>query len=171
MRKKKFGPTNLARYLFIVGLFSAGLTQAAVVNLTFSEDATSFSSSWRITDNGSGDFSGMDSIIGTFWQVELMADSTPSLQETIGHILGPHGESFEASSIGYGALPTEFFTVDSFTLHNNGHRDDFTLSSDFVDGGYTVSLSGIHSIPIPASLWLFGSGLGFLGWLKRKARS
>ena len=25
-----------------------------------------------------------------------------------------------------------------------------------------------HPIPIPAAVWLFGSGLGLLGWMKRK---
>ena len=167
MKKNRNKLAIMTQCLFIFGCFLAASTQAAVVNLTWSEDIDSFSSTWRITDNGGADFSGTDSILGTFWQVQMDSGTNASLQETIGHILGPHGEGFTASSLDYGVLPAGFFTENSFVVHD-GHRDDFSLTSDFIDGGYNVSFSGVHSIPIPAAVWLFGSGLGLLGWMKRK---
>ena len=33
----------------------------------------------------------------------------------------------------------------------------------------TVTLNVVATVPIPAAAWLFGSALGFLGWLRRKA--
>jgi hypothetical protein len=168
MRKKSDRLEIMMRCLFIFWCFLAAPTQAAVVNLTYVEDITRFTSTWRITDNGGGDFSGTDSVLGTFWQIQFSMDAASVLQDTVGHVLGPHGELFNASSLDYGVLPAGFFTAeDSFVIHD-GHRDDYTLTSDFVAGGYDVTFSGLHSIPIPAALWLFGSGLGLLGWFRRR---
>ena len=168
MRKKSDRLAIMMRCLFIFWCFLAAPTQAAVVNLTWSEDIDSFTSTWRITDNGGADFSGSDSVIGTFWQVEMVTDATAILQDTVGHVLAPHGELFNASSLDYGALPLGFFTEDSFVIHDD-HRDDYTLTSNFVGGGYDVTFAGLHSVPIPAAVWLFGSGLGLLGWFRRRS--
>lgn len=168
MRKNSKNLAKIVPYLLVVWCYWAVPSQAAVVNLTFSEDIDSFSSTWSITDNGGGDFSGATSVAGTFWQVELTSDAAASLQETIGHILGPHGEAFDASSIDYGPLPASFFTAESYIGHD-GHQDDFSFTSDFVGGAYEITIAGAHSVPIPAAAWLLGSGLGLLGWLRRKA--
>jgi hypothetical protein len=142
---------------------------AAVVNLTLTEDATSFTSTWQITDNGGGDFSGSDSVLGTYWQLAMSMDSNSILQDSIGHVLGPHDESFISSPYDYGMLPTGFTSQETFVVHSeNGHKDAITMTSNFVDNSFLVSLSGTHMIPIPATAWLFGSGLALLGWLKRK---
>lgn len=39
----------------------------------------------------------------------------------------------------------------------------------FQTGPYTLSLAGVEFsvVPVPAAVWLFGSALGLLGWLKR----
>jgi hypothetical protein len=157
----------ISQCLIILGCFSVASANAAVVNLTYSEDISSFTSTWRIDDNGGGDFSGTDAVLGTFWQIELSMDVASVLQDSVGHVLGPHGEGIVASSLDYGVLPAGFFSDDSFVLHD-GHRDDYSLTSDFVGGGYNVTLAGFHSVPVPAAVWLFGSGLGLLGWMKRK---
>jgi hypothetical protein len=158
----------MTQCLFIFGCFLAASAQASVVNLTWSESSAGFTSTWRIDDNGGGDFSGTDSITGTYWNVGLTSDASAVLQDTVAHVLSPHGESFISSSFDYGALPASYFEEMSFVVHPNGHRDDYTMTSDFVDGGYNISFAGVHSIPIPAAVWLFGSGLGLLGWFRRK---
>ena len=167
MKTNKF-TINLGQLLFAC-LIALPAANASVVNLTFSEDIDGFMSTWRIDDNGGGDYSGTDSVIGTFWQAGLTASSTPVLQDSIAHVLGTHGESFISSSLDYGALPAGYFEETSFVIHDNGHRDDFTLTSNFIGGGYDITLSAVHSIPIPAAFWLFGSGLGMLGWMRRKS--
>jgi hypothetical protein len=37
----------------------------------------------------------------------------------------------------------------------------------FETGGYTMTF--VEAVPIPAAAWLFGSALGLLGWIRRKA--
>ena len=46
---------------------------------------------------------------------------------------------------------------------NGGGSDPFFQRS-LVSG----TLVGVSTVPIPAAVWLFGSGLGLLGWLRRR---
>ncbi len=45
----------------------------------------------------------------------------------------------------------------------------------FVEGGASLDTAGVEvtygftPVPVPAAVWLFGSALGLLGWMKRKA--
>ena len=45
------------------------------------------------------------------------------------------------------------------------------LGSDELDSILVSSTSNLQavSLPVPAAVWLFGSALGLLGWIKRKA--
>jgi hypothetical protein len=156
----------ISQCLIVLWCFSVASANAAVVNLTYSEDVSNFTSTWRITDNGGGDFSGTDAVLGTYWQIQLSMDGGSVLQDSVGHLTGPHDEGIVASSLDYGVLPLAFFSGDSFVVHDS-HRDDYSLTSDFVGGGYNITFAGVHSIPIPAAVWLFGSGLGLLGWFRR----
>jgi len=159
----------IARCLIAVWCLASATVNAAVVNLTFSEDANSFTSTWAISDNGGGDFSGSESVLGTHWQLSMSMDTNSVLQDSIGHVLGPHGESFVSSPYNYGILPAGSTSQETYVVHGeNGHKDTITMTSDFAGGGFLVSLSAVHAVPIPGAVWLFGSGLALLGWLKRK---
>ena len=61
-----------------------------------------------------------------------------------------------------------------------GLQGDIGLSSvsftfDFVGSASTIEIdhlqygSGASVVPVPAAVWLFGSALGLLGWMRRKA--
>jgi len=43
--------------------------------------------------------------------------------------------------------------------------------SNYVSGddGYIVANASVSAVPVPAAVWLFGSALGLLGWMRRKA--
>jgi len=46
---------------------------------------------------------------------------------------------------------------------------NFTLNTDENHHGFTVGLLDVASVPLPAAVWLFGSGLlGLIGFSKRK---
>ncbi|MDP7419757.1 MAG: hypothetical protein QF483_07725, partial [Gammaproteobacteria bacterium] len=47
---------------------------------------------------------------------------------------------------------------------------DWPLGNNFIaiDGGNYHGLALQSAVPIPATVWLFGSALGLLGWIRRK---
>ena len=58
----------------------------------------------------------------------------------------------------------------------NGLTTWAAISSDGVGGQTEITLAleedrrvRLSNIPIPPAIWLFGSALGLLGWMKRKA--
>jgi hypothetical protein len=50
--------------------------------------------------------------------------------------------------------------------------DRFYTAGDFLNGSGEVaplsSVTAYSAVPIPAAVWLFGSGLGLLGWMRRR---
>ncbi|MCK5872253.1 MAG: hypothetical protein KAG26_05460, partial [Methylococcales bacterium] len=60
----------------------------------------------------------------------------------------------------------------------NGHIDIFSAGITFLtspgdlSGGYRLNVNGVHTTPLPAAVWLFGSGLmGLVGMKKKKANA
>ena len=80
--------------------------------------------------------------------------------------------------VGGGSISTTVF-VDSLTLTSYGLGGGWTnLQSLTITplnvagfGNLAVAVDNISvssAVPVPAAVWLFGSGLGLLGWMKRK---
>jgi hypothetical protein len=60
--------------------------------------------------------------------------------------------------------PVEFFSIRSTGIS----ADDVRLFT-FDPGGFETSDLLVSQVPVPAAVWLFGSALGLLGWMRRKA--
>ena len=95
------------------------------------------------------------------------------------------------SSWGVTAMHIEFFdnaltslgTYDSPPITSGGDGDPFAEDFDlggilgvtFVDvlltgdtSGVDITNFGFTTVPVPAAVWLFGSGLGLLGWIRKR---
>ena len=59
--------------------------------------------------------------------------------------------------------------------NNTAWHFNFSDGGQRIDGkggalsAWAVRDGGANLVPIPAALWLFGSALGLLGWMRRKA--
>jgi hypothetical protein len=62
-------------------------------------------------------------------------------------------------------------TIDSYAIgYNPGDEAYFASHIAGYDDALSGNTSGMFAsvVPIPAAVWLFGSALGFLGWMRRK---
>lgn len=131
---------------------------------------------------------------GVFWKGNLRIQETsgPFTEDvvTVGgsllHILGPHADdalggtlNIENTQFGDDSRLTK---IRNTTEHfSNQHYDSWKgqLSGNLIKGSvfgekdeisnYTFAMDGNH-VPIPAAVWLFGSGLVSLGFLTRKKK-
>jgi len=71
-------------------------------------------------------------------------------------IAGVAGDTIADYALGYAGWTSEFFAA-----HIAGYNDSTSGNSSGKFAGSTV-------VPVPAAIWLFGSGLGLLGWFRRK---
>jgi len=68
-----------------------------------------------------------------------------------------------------GDFDTDMSLVD---ISIAGLESGFQYDVDFSDAGtftLTALTDGISVVPVPAAVWLFGSALGMLGWMRRRA--
>lgn len=148
------GRTDSGRYFQQPNGFEAsyGGGSSATISFTLTEIST-MSFQWV----GSGQFSDIG--------------STSSIQNTAGDIFlscGLGGQCFDdLFTFGFGpnGTPNSLGNSGSFILDSG----DYTLSLDafgyqvgpgvFAGGSGTLSISGFTVVPVPAAVWLFGSGL------------
>ena len=69
-------------------------------------------------------------------------------------------------------IATRHFIAGSPGDWLNLQEVSFSVSYPLVSNGtqvFEIDNISANVVPIPAAVWLFGSGLGFLGWMRRKA--
>jgi len=89
---------------------------------------------------------------------------TPSVNdltgvEDIAIKLDPPGLSLAA-----GEVP-----VTSVTVYTCTNAACSTFTEDYSSSQVTGTVTALAPVPVPAVGWLFGSALGLLGWVRRKA--
>jgi hypothetical protein len=64
-------------------------------------------------------------------------------------------------------------TIDSYALGNADDSGEYFAAhiagyADGATGNTSGQFAGSTAVPVPAAVWLFGSGLGILGWMRRR---
>jgi hypothetical protein len=73
----------------------------------------------------------------------------------------------------YGGLcltPVPNTTIWALPLANGTWEVDGNNCIDAPDSAFTAANFKTSAVPVPAAVWLFASGIGVLGWIRRKRR-
>jgi hypothetical protein len=155
-RNSKLGTTLASRLLAFALLLGAGLAQASTVayqKVELFKGETFFTETFEIVEAGSYLATLTDFEFPT--PLEETGMSITTATEMLGNLVAPGSFTFEAT-------PGEYF------LSFFGFADT-TSPTMLGQYGIEVSMTEMPEIPVPAAVWLFGSGLiGLVGVARRK---
>ncbi len=67
------------------------------------------------------------------------------------------------------ALFSDLATDVDFSIQNTLQAFAFGPNYAFIQKKLSLTVTAVSTVPVPGAVWLFGSGLGLLGWLRRRA--
>jgi hypothetical protein len=107
--------------------------------------------SWDVNDQGANAGGGF----GKF-DIQATGDGSTRTSMLSFSITGVIGDTIGSYALGNADDSGEFFAT-----HIAGYADSLT-------GDTSGKFAGSAPVPVPAAVWLFGSGLGLLGWMRRR---
>jgi len=151
---------------------TGGLSVVTTSDLAGVTDITLTSVFGPLADNSIGDTSDI-----TSFSTNLSAGSTASLDSfvPVSNFLNIEGWSLKLTSLGITDRTSSKLLLEGTGLLTGGAGYDptvatWTLSTTSMKS-YSLSVSTVAVVPVPAAVWLFGSGLiGFVAVARRKAR-
>lgn len=129
---------------------------------------------WRIIGTGgTGDLlafrvSGFDGYtLDADWRVDGLGSIAPDIARYFGSVAGSVNFLFESNEIGAGEA-SRFFFLDTQATHYDmsGEFDFLCAANDCFSGIYSTFAPA--AVPVPAALWLLGSGLIGLAGISRR---
>lgn len=151
------------------------LSHAGLTPISQTETADAFSVTYAFL--ATADAPDVDNWVGTYWQSSITTTWNTGSSFSFnwnGHHDGtpPNGTglcNFDSSS------PNgTYCQATDVVLHGLDEVDEYNFKLDWVSGGGTVTLTGSHypqTVPIPATAWLFGSGIAGLVAFARRRKS
>ena len=166
-----------------------------VLDITWTQDAVhDYQTSWNNQVAWAAGYSKTHSVYGTFDDWRLPTTLTPD--PTCSATWGPNGYNCTGSEMGHlfyvdgisTSQPGPFnYVLPNFSYWSGTAIDDFVpiyaWLFDFSTGGQRALPMSTHgyawavrdgdiaasAVPLPAAVWLFGSGLGLLGWVRKRS--
>lgn len=153
------GPVNINRLPLTASQFISGTGTTTIDSSTgyYGDDANGETTEFRVSDNNSS------------LQMTTIFDSMFTYDDTNGDVT--YSGMFRDPLIGFTsfAFSGTNFTVDLTTISESGFNGSFN-SNNFTVDTLNVSIDGVSPVPVPAAVWLFGSGLlGLAGIARRRS--
>jgi len=109
--------------------------------------------------------------------VQLTADvvGTATNNDNLSEMATLNGSAFATGANHWVSDPISISPLFGMTANDVAWRIDITLTADTDAIGEIAIIEAdriivsASTVPVPAAVWLFGSALGLLGWIRRKA--